>query len=176
MNLEALAIDFIDDDILNNGTWEKVDVYDLSTESLLWNRAAYLTIAKKDAKTCEAALIYLIQKETKVLGIWEEIWPDTTPTIVEFINLFVAEKGFSNVEGAIMPIDDFWKSYRNTIEGISSEPDFKFSKNDVLEPFFVLLEKEDIIQVICFDNEWNEQNFLVETVSSWVLYHWASAT
>jgi hypothetical protein len=176
MNLEALALEFLDEDILKDGTWEKVDFYNLSTENALWNHAAYLTLAKKEAKTCEAALIYLLQKETKVLGLWQDEWANATPTVADFIKLFAAEKGFSNVEGAVIPTEDFWKSYRNTIEGISCESDFVFSKNDVIEPFTVLLDKEDIVQVTCFDDEWNEQNFLVETTSHWVLYHWASAT
>ena len=175
MNLNLIAKETLHTELLNDGTWQKVDFYDLSTSSTFWNRAAILTLDKKNAATVPAALIYLIQKETRVLGIWQSQWNTRTPKLLDFINFFVAEKGFSNIEGKLISVDAFWDSYSTTIAGISSESDFESTKNEKKEPFTEPIKKETILQVVCFDDEWNEHNFLIETEDQWVLYHWASA-
>ena len=161
--------------MLQDGNWQNADFYDLSTSSTFWNRAIVITLSKIYAATNATALIYLLQKQSKALKIWERQWKTTTPTVQEFINYFIAEKGFTNTEGKLLSAANFWEQYSATIGGITTEPGFEFSKNETTEPFYGLLSKEDIIQVTCFDDIWNEQNFLVETKTEWVLFHWSSA-
>ncbi len=163
------------DYLLQDGNWQKADFYDLSASSTFWNRAIVITLSKIFAATTATALIYLLQKQAKALNIWERQWNDTTPTIQEFINFFIAEKGFTNTNGNLISAEKFWEQYIATIGGITTTPGFEFSKNEILEPFTDLLSKEDILQVTCFDDTWNEQNYLIETKTEWVLFHWSSA-
>ncbi|HEY8690630.1 MAG TPA: hypothetical protein VIM07_15440 [Chitinophagaceae bacterium] len=175
MNLFALADAPLNDHLLQDGIWQKADFYDLSTGSTFWNRAGMITLTKTYAQTPATALIYLLQKETRVLQIWEREWGDTTPTVHDFIHFFMAEGGFTNAEGQLITIESFWEKYSATITGITAAPGFEFSKNEIAGPFTDLLNKAEIIQVICFDDTWDEQNFLIETETDWVLFHWASA-
>lgn len=175
MNLTTFLTSPQYDGLLQDGNWQKADFYDFTTSSTFWNRAIVITLAKIYAETNATALIYLLQKETKALNIWEREWGITTPTIHDFINFFIAEKGFTNTEGQRISTEIFWKKYSPTIEGITAEPDFEFSKNELTKPLTNLLKKEEIIEVICFDDTWNEHNFFIETKTQWVLYHWSSA-
>lgn len=175
MNLFTLAGSLQNDHLLMDGNWQKADFYDLSTGSSFWNRAGIMTLPKIYAQTPATALIYLLQKECKVLQIWEKEWGITTPTIPGFITFILAEKRFTNSKGQLISIESFWEKYSATITGITAAPGFEFSKNEIAEPFTLLLNKEEIIQVTCFDDTWDEQNFFIETETAWVLFHWASA-
>ena len=175
MNVATLLTAPQNDYLLQDGNWQKADFYDLSTSSIFWNRAIVITLSKIYAATNAAALIYLLQKQAKALNIWERQWHDTTPAIQDFIKFFIAEKGFTNTNGKLIPAESFWEQYSATVAGITTEPSFECSKNELSEPYNNLLSKEDIIQVTCFDDTWNEQNFLIETKSAWVLFHWSSA-
>lgn len=172
MNLTELYTSSLDDYLLTNGNWQKADFYELETNNSFWNKAIIITLLKEVAKTNIEATIYLLQKQAKSLGIWENEWNTTTPTLQSFIHFFIAEKGFTNSQGKPIAIEDFWGKYNATIDGITGEPNFEFTKNNEPETFFNFLNKEDITQVICFDDSWEEENYLLETKTSWVLYHW----
>lgn len=175
MNLNTLFDASLNNQLLQDGNWQKADFYDLSTGSTFWNRAGIISLPKKVAQTRSMAFIYLLQKESKALGIWEQTWSDTTPTLPVFIQFVLDEKRFTNVEGRYITIESFWEKYNATIEGIIAEPDFECSKNEIVIPFTDMLNKAAMIQVTCFDDTWNEQNFFIETETEWVLFHWASA-
>lgn len=175
MKLNVLYTPLLDDYLLTDGNWQKADFYNLATSSLFWNNAMFFIISKEYAKTNAEALIYLLQKQAKALKIWEREWDIATPAIHDFIKFFIAEKGFTNTEGKLIAAESFWEQYCATVSGITTEPSFEFSKNEIAEPFTDLLSKENIIQVTCFDDTWNEQNFLIETNTEWVLFHWSSA-
>ncbi len=175
MNIATLFTAPQNDYLLQDGNWQKADFYDLSTSSTFWNRAIVVTLSKIYAATNATALIYLLQKEAKALNIWQRQWHDTTPSIQEFIQFFIAEKGFTNTSGKLMSAEKFWEQYSATIAGITAAPGFEFSKNELPKPFTELLSKADILQVTSFDDTWNEHNFLIETKTEWVLFHWSSA-
>ena len=175
MNLHTLYDVALNDHLLTDGGWQKADFYDFNTNSTFWNRVIIITLAKTHAPTHAAALIYLLQKLTRALQIWEREWGITTPTVLDFIHFFISEKGFTNTQGKLMSIENFWEQYSDTIAGITAAPGFEFSKNEIPEPFTPLLNKEEIIQVTCFDDTWDEQHFFIETKTEWVLFHWGSA-
>ena len=174
MNLTELYTSSLDDYLLTDGNWQKADCYKLETSSSFWNTAIVIVLSKEFAKTSEKALIYVLKKQAKALGIWETEWNTTTPTLQSFIQFFIAEKGFTNSQGKPITIEDFWEKYIATINGITSEHSFEFTKNDEAIPFFNLLNKEELIKVICFDDSWEQQNFLLETKTKWVLYQWTT--
>jgi hypothetical protein len=174
MNLTDLFTSSVDDHLLTDGNWQKADFYTLATSNSLWNNAMVIVLSKESAKTIDKALIYLLQKQTKALGIWEAEWNSTTPTLSQFIHFFIAEKGFTNSQGNPIAIEYFWNKYSVTIAGITAETSFEFTKNDEPIPYINLLNKEDITEVICFDDSWEEENYLIETTTSWVLYHWST--
>jgi len=174
MNLSTLYNSTQYDHLLTDGNWQKADFYELDTSSSFWNKAIVVALPKKVAKTTTEALIYALQKQAKALRIWEAEWKTTTPTLKSFIHFFIAEKGFTNTQGKPIAIEDFWKKYSATIAGITGEIGFEFTKNNETIPFFNLLNKKELTQVICFDDNWEEHNFLVETKTSWVLYNWSS--
>jgi hypothetical protein len=122
MNVATLLTAPQNDYLLQDGNWQKADFYDLSTSSTFWNRAIMITLSKIYAATNATALIYLLQKQTKALKILERQWDDTTPTIQEFINYFIAEKGFTNTEGKLISTSSFWEQYNATISGITAAP------------------------------------------------------
>lgn len=175
MNLATLFTSLQNDYLLQDGNWQKADFYDFSTGTTFWNRAIVITLSKIYAATNVTALIYLLQKQAKVLNIWEAAWRTTTPTVQEFITFFIEQKGFRNTQGKPVSLEFFWKKYSSTITGITTETSFEFSRNNKEENYVSLLNKNDILQVICFDDNWNEENFLIETKTQWVLYHWSSA-
>jgi len=174
MNLTELYTSSLDDYLLTDGNWQKADFYTLETSNSFWNKAIVIVLSKEFATTIDKALLYLLQKQAKALGIWENEWHTTTPTLQSFIHFFIAEKGFTNTQGKPIAIEDFWDKYSATINGITAEPSFEFMKNDEPETFFELLNNEELTQVICFDDSWEEENYLLETKTSWVLYHWSS--
>jgi hypothetical protein len=165
----------VNNHLLLDGTWQKADFYDFSSNSIFWNRASFICLSKKCTLDAAVALIYLLQKEAKTLTLWQGQWGESTPSLQEFIKALVAWGRFSHTKGEAFPVELFWKQFDGTIEGISSETDFEFSKNGIVELYKNLLLKQDILQVVCFDDTWNEQNFLIETTTNWILYHWITA-
>ena len=174
MDLAKLYISSSNDYLLKDNNWQKVDYYYYGTNCSHWNCAMVLILSKDSAKTSDNALLYLLQKQAKALKIWETEWKTTTPTAIEFINFFIAEKGFANTVGIPMNTATFYAKFSEIMAGITLEPSFECTKNDLPENFSNLLDKEDITSVICFDDSWIEHNFLIETKTSWVLYHWSS--
>jgi len=147
-------------------------VHELETESDFWNRATIITLSRELTNEKESALIYLLQKEAKHLGLWEKEFGSNIPSAKTFIATLLVWGRFSNTKGLDISVQEFWKAYNNTITGIISEPSFKYFENGKAKPYAELLQLEQIEQVICFDNAWNEQNFLIKTAKGWKLFSW----
>ncbi len=176
MNLNTFYKSTQYDHLFTDGNWQKADFYELETISYFWNKAIMITLPKEVAKTTTEALIYILQKQAKALGIWENEWNTTTPTVSQFMHFFIAERGFTNTIGKEVSTELFYKNYIATINGITAEPSFEFSKNEKLEVYVDLLDPKAILNVICFDDDWQEHNYLIETTDQWVLYHWNVVT
>ncbi len=161
--------------LLSDGNWKYAIFYDLSTDSVFWNRAALVSLPKTFASTAPVALIYLLQKEAHSLSLWQQQWTDKTPSLSDFINTIISGRRFSNISGEAVSTEIFWKEFNGTVEAIIEETGFEFSIDEQPATYSNMLEKEDIESIICFDNTWQEQNYLVETSTHWILYHWASA-
>lgn len=164
----------VPENILEDGCWKKAVFYDLSTDSQYWNRASLVSISKLYAKDASAALIYLLQKEAHILLLWKKEWDDAPLSLEQFMNSILAWGRFSNSTGRSIPSDDFWEKFTSTMEGITSEESFQFSINETPAAYCEVLKKEDLLQVVCFDDTWAEQNYLIETPAGWVLYNWVS--
>lgn len=174
MNLESIAQNEKYKDVLQNGHSNLADFYDFDSDEGTQGRAIVLILSKAATKNADEALIYLLQKQTKMLGIWERELEKSNPSLSEFIQFFISEKGFENIIGKVADRDGFWESYQSTITGIANAENFECSKNGIHCEYNTLLHKEGIKQVICFDDSWQEQNFFIETELDWVLYHWSS--
>lgn len=172
MNLNAIASQTYADNFLANGNWEQAVYYELCSNSLFWNRAAIIVLSDKVTKNAAEGLLYLLQKQAKMLGIWEQYWPNEIPTIKDFLAFFTAEKGFNNTDGKPISPERFWESYNPTIEGLMEEPAVEFTKDGDIISYVDVIQQKDIIQVLCFDDEWNEQNFFLQTKNKWMLFHW----
>ena len=158
--------------ILADGTWQNASVYDLNTNSVFWNRAALIILSKDYATEASSALIYLLQKEAKALALWKQEWGHNTPAMGDFIKCISAWGRFTNTTGYAISVEEFWKNYNATIDGITSEPSFEYNEEGIAKLYVQHLVKEDIEQVICFDDTWNEQNFLIESSTEWILFSW----
>ncbi len=174
LNILDFPTDPANDLKLKDGTWQYVTVCDLSTDSIFWNRASFITLSKKYTSEASSALIYLLQKEAKTLALWEPKWDNYTPSMTDFIKSISVWGRFTNTVGFTVSIEEFWKIYCATINGIISEPSFKYNEEGMTKSFTQHLVKEDIEQVICFDDTWNEQNFFIETSTKWMLFNWAT--
>ncbi len=174
LNILDFPGDLSNDLKLEDGTWQYATVCDLNTNSIFWNRAALITLSKDYATEASSALIYLLQKEAKTLALWEQEWGSNTPAMSDFIKCISAWGRFTNTVGYAIPIEEFWKSYNATINGITSEPSFEYNEEGIAKPYAQHLVKEDIEQVICFDDKWNEQNFFIETSAEWILFNWGT--
>jgi hypothetical protein len=163
------------DRLLKDDNWQGCTFYDLSTDSVFWNRAVLISLRKEFAITAPVALLYLLQKEAKTLTLWQQQWDNHVPTTKEFIKSVIAGGRFSNIKGEIISIESFWKEFKGTMDGVTAEPNFQFSINGVVTPYNEVLHQKDIQSVICFDNTWQEQNYFIETANEWILYHWATA-
>nr|WP_294905336.1 hypothetical protein [uncultured Lacibacter sp.] len=174
ININELANDVSNGLKLRDGTWQHAVVYDLSTSSDFWNKASIVAIAKDHAKDPVSAFIYLLQKEMKSMSLWEQQWGNELPAITDFVKQLELWGRFSNCSGYEVTIEKFWKSYDATISGITSDAGFVYSKEGVETSYTHQLEKEKILQVICFDDHWNEQNFFIETTEEWILFNWVT--
>lgn len=165
----------IPEKLLEDGCWKKAVFYDLGTDSVYWNRASLVSIPKAYAANASIALLYLLQKEAHTLSLWKKEWGAAAPSLKQFIDSVLAWGRFSNTLGRNVPIDDFWKEFTPVLEGITTEKSFEFTKDEIPSAYSDVLEKEDLVQVICFDNDWKEQNYLIETSTTWTLYNWGTA-
>ena len=149
--------------------------YDISTSSIFWNRAAVVILPKAYAATAPMALLCLLHKEAHGLSLWQKEWMHTTPTVEEFINKIIIWGRFTNTQGKNVTVGDFWVKYNDTIQGLISEPDIEFTIDGIVQKYTPILIENELIQVICFDESWKEQNYLVETSNGWALFHWETA-
>lgn len=171
LNLSDLANNSSIELKLTDGNWQQAVVSDLNTNSTFWNRASFISLSKDFAADAATALLYLLQKESKALSLWEKQWGNSIPTTADFVSALLTWGRFTNATGNSVAIDKFWNSYNATITGITSEPSFEYTEEGVGKVYTQKMVKEDILQVICFD-AWNEQNFLVETTTQWILFSW----
>lgn len=174
MNLLDINSIQLDDDLLHSNKHQHADYYELLTSSTHWNFAMVLTINKEIATTSHEALLLLLQKQCKELGIWDAEWNEKTPTIDEFLSFFIAQKGFTNIVGKFADKDYFYKKYEETINGIISESSFDCTKNGLPSTLDVIIDKKTILNVIAFDETWHEHHFFIETETNWLLYHWTT--
>ncbi len=149
--------------------------YDISTSSIFWNRASIVFLPKTYAATAPMALLCLLQKEAHSLSLWQNEWRDTIPTVEEFINTIIVWGRFTNMQGKNVVVAKFWEKYNDTIQGLIKEPDVEFTKDGIIQKYTPILVEKEIIEVICFDESWKEQNYLIETTTGWALFHWATA-
>jgi hypothetical protein len=159
---------------LENGTWQHATACDLNTSSTFWNRATLIILSKEYETAASSALVYLLQKEAKTLGLWEQEWGDSTPAISDFIKRLSVWGRFTKMAGCPISVEKFWKSYNATIEGIISQASFEYTEDGIAKPYMQHLHKKDIEQVTCFDDTWNEQNFFIETTTRWLLFSWGT--
>ncbi len=174
LNILDFPNDLSNDSKLKDGTWQHVVVCDMSTSSVFWNQASLITLSKKYTTEASSALLYLLQKEVKTLALWEQQWHDHTPSISDFIKCIEVWGRFANTVGYAVSIEEFWKVYTATINGIISDPSFEYNEEGIAKPYTQHLVKEDIKHVICFDDTWNEQNFFIETSTRWMLFNWTT--
>ncbi|TWI79137.1 hypothetical protein IQ13_3538 [Lacibacter cauensis] len=174
LNLSDLADNPSNDRKLTDGNWQYAVACDLHTDSTFWNRASFISLSKDYAADASAALLYLLQKESKVLSLWEKQWGDGIPTAAAFVSALLAWGRFTNTNGQNLIIEKFWKSYIGTITAITSEPSFEYTEKGEKKVYAEKIIKEDILQVLCFDDSWNEQNFLIETNTEWILFNWVT--
>lgn len=88
------------------------------------------------------------------------------------IEIIVAERSFTIAFGKEVSTELFHKNYGETISAIRAEPSFELLKNDKPKVYVDLLDPKAILNVISFDDDWQAHNYLIETASQWVLYHW----
>ncbi|RYY43182.1 MAG: hypothetical protein EOO06_20085 [Chitinophagaceae bacterium] len=160
--------------LFDDEAWQHAMVCDLNTASIFWNRAALICLPKVYTTEATAAFLYLLQKESKFLGLWKQEWGNRTPTINDFLQKLITWGRFTRMEGKAIPVEEFWKRYIATINGMLAEPGFEYQEEGSVKPFRNRLVKEEIEQVICFDEEWNEQNYFIETKAEWILYNWVT--
>ncbi len=176
MNLEVIGQNKKYFNLLQDSNVALADFYDLDSNDSSGGRALVTTISKAVTTDADAAIIYLIQNQTKMLGIWEQEWEKSNPSLSEFIQFFISEKGFENTVSKVADKNDFWESYHSTINGITKAENFECCKNGMPSEYKTLLHKDEIKQVICFDDSWQDQNFFIETELDWVLYHWSAGS
>ncbi|NTS41702.1 hypothetical protein HRG84_12370 [Flavisolibacter sp. BT320] len=174
LNLSELPDEFLNQLPFEDGTWQYATVCELSTTSEFWNRASLVILSKSHTSHPAAALLYLLQKEAKFLSLWEDEWEVNTPTVEEFITHLSIWGRFTNSTGKEVPVQKFWERYAATINGIQAEPSFEYSEEGKVKPFTARLVKEEIEQVFCFDEEWNEQNYFISTGTEWFLFNWVT--
>ena len=151
-------------------------LYDISTSSIFWNRASVVFLPKVYAATAPLALLCLLQKEAHALSLWQNEWMDTTPTVEEFINTITVWGRFTNMQGKNVAVEEFWKKYNDTIQGLINEPDLECTKDGIIQPYTAILLEKELIQAICFDESWKQQSFFIETKQQWILYYWSTGT
>lgn len=173
MNLKDIAKDQTLANLLSEGNWQQADFYDLDSNDGNSGRTLIVKLSKSVTSNAEEALIYLIQKQTKALGIWEREWENVVPSVKELIDFFIAEKGVSNASGKILPTEGVLENIKKHLQGLQNADGFECSKNGVTTIFQNFFTEEKIMQVVCFDDEWNEQNLFIEMENIWVLYHWS---
>ena len=173
MNLKDIAKDQTLANLLSDGNWRQADFYDLDSKDRNSGRTLIVALNKSVTSNAKGTLLYLIQKQTKALGIWEREWGNTAPSVKEFVDFFIAEKGVSNASGKILKAEGVLENIRKHLQDLQNADGFECSKNGVTTTFQNFLTEEKIMQVVGFDNEWNEQNLFVEMENVWVLYHWS---
>lgn len=163
------------DNHLNDGSWQHATIYNLDSASTFWNAASIISLPKQHATTAPGALLYLLQAEAKALTIWHNCWGNAVPATNDFVTTIMAQKRFTNTTGRATSTEIFWKEFKDCMAGLTSGDGFQLTINGIATPYKELLQQDDLVQVICFDESWQEQNYFVETTHSWLLYHWSTA-
>jgi hypothetical protein len=73
----------------------------------------------------------------------------------------------------VCPIDLFWTRFEEIWNGISLVENFTMTKNGVGTQD-TIIRKEDIIATMCFADEWNSQQYFIETETQWIFFDWST--
>jgi hypothetical protein len=159
--------------LLANGKWRKTDYYTLCCDSELWGCAELITLNKQVTMNATEALIYVLERSVNEFDHWDDTIQ--SPNDAEMFARFVLEQGYLRAEkGRPISIQEFWSNYEEVTNGIFKEESLRIFKNEVDIQERNLLQKEDLTEVICFANSWNNRQYFLETEKEWVFFDWGT--
>jgi hypothetical protein len=155
-----------------NQKWKATDYYELCCKSELWDCAFLLTLNKAHTSLANEALMYMLER----LVIEHEGWDEMQQGAIDanFIAFVLGAGYISNDTGWPITIDAFWKSYQEIKEGICAVDGYEIIKNRAYSNKEALINKEDILDVICFAEHWNNRQYLIESREYWAFFSWAT--
>ena len=170
MNLNLLSESVLETKISD---WQYADYYSLDSYEEGWSSAYLAILPRKITEDRLLAFINLVG----LLAIEGEQWKksESNVTIRVLLNFFTFGGYLSNREGHEVSIDSFWFDYIAIFNGIKNSPKASFRKNGVERTFLNLLDKDDIIDVLIFDDKWNQRLYFLKTKDNWVVFEWGTA-
>ncbi len=173
MKLLSISDYPINQNLFLDSYWKKSDYYKLCCHSEFWGCASLLKLDKLITSTPNEAIIYLLER----LIIESEGWDEKIQSDIDSdFRQFIFDGGYlSDRKGQIISNDDFWNSYEEIKSGIFASKDYEFTKNGNLTKKETLIERDEILSVISFANEWNNRQYFIELRTKWSLFTWATS-
>lgn len=163
-----------DEKILSNENWRNANQYKLCTKDEYFASAYFICLKKQVNCNSKEALIYILLRHVAE----EESWTDAMIANANAGNFmeFVLHNGYlSNTKGFRIPIRKFWKVFQEIINGISEEQSFVLTNNGMVTDNQTLLNENEIITVFCFIDDWNNQQYYIETKDYFHFFSWGTA-
>ncbi len=170
MNLNLLSESVLETQIID---LQYADYYMLSSTTEFWCNAFIAIISKSFIKDQELAFVNLAGF-IAIDGNLTYVEKGNT-TIKEFILLLQTDFYLPHLEGQAISIQIFWDNFSAIYNGIIEDPSSTFNKNGVKISFEIPFIKEDVLNVIAFDDRWNQKMYFIETKTSWGVFNWCTA-
>ena len=159
--------------MLPNENWKQTDYYEICCMNEGLGCAFFTTLDKRITDNAVEAIIYILQR----MIIEGECWDETLQQGINkdnFVRFAISAGYVRHEEGWIASAENFCQDYQGITGGIISQEKFEITKNGVKIDDIFLVQKSNILSVICFDNKWNSIQYLVETKTEWALFTWST--
>ena len=169
MNLNLLSESVLETKISD---WQYADYYMLSSTTEFWSNAFIAIISKSFIKNQELAFVNLagfIAMDGDLTHITE-----ANVTIKEFILFLQTDCYLPHLEGQQISIQIFWDNFFAIYNGIIEDQNSTCNKNGVKISFEIPFIKEDVLNVIAFDDRWNQKMYFIEMHNSWEVFYWST--
>jgi hypothetical protein len=170
MNLNLLSESVLETKISDG---QYADHYRLSSTTEFWNSAFIAIISKSFIKNQEIAFINFAGLIAMDGDLTHEI--EANVTIKEFILFLQADYYLPHLEGQQISIQIFWDNFFAIYNGIIEDPNSTCNKNGVKISFDIPFIKEDVLNIIAFDDRWNQKMYFIEMHNSWGVFYWYTA-
>jgi len=154
--------------------WKETNYYEFDSKREGASCIFLIEIEKGERISLVESLSYLLCRYCFEFENWDDtqMWELTAEQLFTFI---LSEGYLTKSKGEQISKEVFWENYKDLLLTIKSKPQSVFLKNGQVAKTIDIITRNEISNVFCFDNRWNNKQFLIETDKQIFYFDWGTS-